>query len=101
VTCPSLLSDDDDEETLGDQARHALRGDVRCVEEVRVLSATTYKQLPASAIGRLGAKPGQKNLLSRVVLRDLDNTLTSQAANTLRNRIYQALHQGTEHQWAE
>jgi phenylalanyl-tRNA synthetase alpha chain len=36
----------------------------------------------------------------RVVLRDLDKTLTNQAANALRDRIYHALHQGTEYQWA-
>jgi phenylalanyl-tRNA synthetase alpha chain len=91
---------DDDEETLGDRVRDALGAETSCVEEVRVLSATTYRQLPASAIGRLGAKPGQKNLLVRVVLRDLETTLTNQAANALRDRIYGALHQGTEYQWA-
>lgn len=92
---------DEDEETLGDRVRDALGADTGCVEEVRVLSATAYAQLPASAIGRLGAKPGQKNLLVRVVLRDLEKTLTNQTANTLRDRIYRALHQGTEYQWAE
>jgi phenylalanyl-tRNA synthetase alpha chain len=91
---------DDDEETLGDRVRDALGADASCVEEVRVLSATTCQQLPASAIGRLGARPGQKNLLVRVVLRDLETTLTNQAANALRDRIYRALHQGTEYQWA-
>ncbi len=90
----------DDEETLGDRVRDALGADASVVEEVRVLSATAYPQLPASAIERLGARPGQMNLLVRVVLRDLDKTLTSQAANALRDRIYRALHQGTEHQWA-
>ena len=75
------VSGDDDEETLGDRVRDALGADTSCVEEVRVFSATGYQQLPASAIGRLGAKPGQKNLLARVVLRDL-------------------LHQGTGYQWA-
>jgi phenylalanyl-tRNA synthetase alpha chain len=90
----------DDEETLGDRVRDALGTDARCVEEVRVLSATAYGQLPAAAIGRLGAKPGQRNLLVRVILRDLDKTLTREAANALRNRIYQALHQGTVYQWA-
>jgi phenylalanyl-tRNA synthetase alpha chain len=65
-----------------------------------VLSATAYQRLPASAVSRLGAKPGQKNLLVHVVLRDLDKTLTNQAANALRDRIYQALHRGTEYQWA-
>ena len=94
------VPEDDDEETLGDRVRDALGADSNCVEEIRVLSATAYQQLPASAIARLGAKPGQKNLLVRVVLRDLDKTLTNQAANALRDRIYQALHQGTHYQWA-
>jgi phenylalanyl-tRNA synthetase alpha chain len=94
------VPDDDDEETLGDRVRDALGADTACVEEVRVLSATAYQQLPASATGRLGAKPGQKNLLVRVVLRDLGKTLTNQTANALRDRIYRALHQGTEYQWA-
>jgi phenylalanyl-tRNA synthetase alpha chain len=94
------VSADDDEETLGDRVRDALDADASCVEEVKVLSATACRQLPAAAIGRLGARPGQKNLLVRVVLRDLDKTLTNQAANALRDRIYRALHQGTEYQWA-
>lgn len=59
-----------------------------------MLSATAYEQLPESAIARLGARPGQQNLLVRVVLRDLDTTLTNKAANALRDRIYDALHQG-------
>jgi len=94
------VSADDDEETLGDRVRDALGGDARCVEEIRVLSATAYQHLPASAIRRLGARPEHKNLLVRVVLRDLDKTLTNDAANAVRDRIYRALHQGTEYQWA-
>jgi len=94
------VPEDEDEETLGDRVRDALGADASCVEEVRVLSATVYRHLPASAIGRLGARPGQKNLLVRVVLRDLDKTLTNQTANALRDRIYRALHQGTEYQLA-
>jgi phenylalanyl-tRNA synthetase alpha chain len=70
------------------------------VEEVRVLSATPGDSLPAAAARRLGARPGQKNLLVRVVLRDLEKTLTNEAANALRDRIYLAVHQGAEHQWA-
>jgi phenylalanyl-tRNA synthetase alpha chain len=95
------VADDHDEETLGDRVRDALGADACRVEEVRVVAATAYQQLPASAVGRLGARPGQKNLLLRVVLRDLDTTLTSDAANALRDRIYRALHQGTNDQWAK
>jgi phenylalanyl-tRNA synthetase alpha chain len=94
------VAEDEDEETLGDRVRDALGGDAPCVEEVRVLSATACDRLPASAVRRLGARPGQKNLLVRVVLRDLEKTLTNEAANSLRDRIYLAIHQGTEYQWA-
>jgi phenylalanyl-tRNA synthetase alpha chain len=91
---------DEDEETLGDRVRDALGDDASCVEEVRVLSATACDQLPASAVRRLGARPGQRNLLVRVVLADLERTLTNEAANVLRDRIYLAIHQGTQYQWA-
>jgi phenylalanyl-tRNA synthetase alpha chain len=94
------VAEDENEETLGDRVRDALGGDAPCVEEVRVLSATACDRLPASAVRRLGARPGQKNLLVRVVLRDLEKTLTNEAANSLRDRIYLAIHQGTEYQWA-
>jgi phenylalanyl-tRNA synthetase alpha chain len=94
------VAEDQDEETLGDRVRDALGSDASCVEEARVLSATDCDRLPASAARRLGARPGQKNLLVRVVLRDLEKTLTNEAANSLRDRIYLAIHQGTEYQWA-
>jgi phenylalanyl-tRNA synthetase alpha chain len=91
---------DEDTETIGDRVRDALGPDAPSVEEVRVLSATPGDRLPAVAARRLGARPGQQNLLVRVVLRDLEKTLTSEAANALRDRIYAAVHQGAEHQWA-
>jgi phenylalanyl-tRNA synthetase alpha chain len=90
----------EDEETLGDRVREALGADAPCVEEVRVLAATPYARLPGPAARRLGARPGQQNLLVRVVLRDLEKTLTNEAANRLRDRIYLAIHQGTQYQWA-
>ena len=94
------VAEDEDEETLGDRVRDALGVDAPCVEEVRVLAATPCDRLPASAARRLGATRGQKNLLVRVVLRDLEKTLTNEAANSLRDRLYLAIHQGTEYQWA-
>jgi phenylalanyl-tRNA synthetase alpha chain len=89
---------DEDEETLGDRIRDALGADASRVEEARVLADTDCGLLPEPAIARLGARPGQRNLLVRVVLRDLDSTLTSEAANVLRDRIYRALHQGTRYE---
>jgi phenylalanyl-tRNA synthetase alpha chain len=87
--------DDYDEETLGDRIRDALGADADLVEEAKLLSATPYEHLPPAAIARLGARPGQRNLLIRVVLADLGTTLTNAAANVLRDRVYEALHQGT------
>ena len=83
-----------DAETLGDRVREALGPDAELVEEVAVLSTTPYVNLPAQARERLGIRPGQQNVLLRVVLRPTDRTLTAGGANTLRNRIYGALHEG-------
>lgn len=90
----------EDDETLGDRVRDALGAGADCVEEVTVVSSTACADLPEAALARLGARPGQRNLLVRVVLRHLDRTLTDGEANALRDRVYAAIHQGTRHQWA-
>jgi phenylalanyl-tRNA synthetase alpha chain len=87
-------------EELGDRVRAALGSQARCVEQVEVVSETPYEALPPQAVARLGMEPGQKNVLVRVVLRDLERTLTHAEANALRNQIYRALHEGSQHQWA-
>jgi phenylalanyl-tRNA synthetase alpha chain len=87
-------------EDLGDRVRDALGEEADAVEEVAVLAETGYHQLPGQAIARLGIRPGQKNVLVRVVLRHLERTVTDAEANRLRDRVYAALHQGTHHEWA-
>ncbi len=89
-----------DDEILGDRIRDALGPDADAVENVAILSSTPQEDLPGPAATRLGARPGQHNLLVRVVLRRLERTLTDEEANSLRDRIYAAIHQGTRHQWA-
>jgi phenylalanyl-tRNA synthetase alpha chain len=89
-----------DDETLGDRIREALGADADSVEDVAILSSTPCEDLPAAAGARLGARPGQRNLLVRVVLRHLERSLTDDDANSLRDRIYAAIHQGSRHQWA-
>jgi phenylalanyl-tRNA synthetase alpha chain len=91
---------DEDDETLGDLVREALGPDADAVEDVTILSSTRCADLPAAALARLGARPGQHNLLVRVVLRRLERTLTDAQANDLRDRIYARLHRGTAWQWA-
>jgi phenylalanyl-tRNA synthetase alpha chain len=87
-------------EELGDRVRAALGPDARAVEAVEVLAVTPAADLPAAARARIGILGGQRNVLLRVVLRDLERTLTAADANRLRDRIYAALHQGAAHQWA-
>jgi len=92
---------DDTAEALGDRVRAALGERAAAVEDVAIVSATPYDALPAAARARIGLAPGQRNLLVRVVLRDLERTLTAAEANDLRDRIYRALHRGAAHQWAQ
>ena len=70
------------------------------MESVEVLSETAYGDLPPAAIERLGISSGQKNTLLRVVLRDLRRALTDEEANTLRDEVYAAVHEGAAWQWS-
>ncbi len=83
-----------DAETLGDQIREALGRDAELIEEVAVLSTTAYEDLPEAARERLGIRPGQENVLLRVVLRPADRTLSGDEVNALRDRVYAAVHAG-------
>ena len=62
----------------------------RCagVEAIDVVGETPYTDLPAAARERLGIGPTQKNVLLRIVIRDLERTLTTAEANALRDEIY-------------
>jgi len=80
---------DADAETLGAVVRDTIGSSA--VEEVLVLGETGLGKLPPAAIDRLGIRPGQKNVLLRVVLRHPSRTMSDEEANTLRDRIYEAL----------
>jgi phenylalanyl-tRNA synthetase alpha chain len=94
------IAPDDLVEDLGDRVRNSLGPDAVSVEEVTVLSETPCSDLPPQAVSRLGARAEQKNVLVRIVLRDLERTLTDGEANDMRDRIYMALHQGSAFEWA-
>jgi phenylalanyl-tRNA synthetase alpha chain len=85
------VGSDADVETIGDVVRAAV-GDL--AEEVVVLSETPVPDLPPVAVARLGARPDQKNVLLRLVLRHPTRTLTDDEANTARDAAYGAVHQG-------
>lgn len=87
-------------EELGDRVRQALGERAESLESVEVLSETPYELLPEQARERIGIAPGQKNVLVRIVIRDLVRTLTSAEANALRDAVYASLHEGSAWQWA-
>jgi len=82
-------------EELGDRVRAALGARVDQVEAVEVVSETPGSALPAMAAARLGLTSGQKNVLVRLTIRDLQRTLTHDEANEIRDLVYRALHEGT------
>jgi phenylalanyl-tRNA synthetase alpha chain len=81
-------------EEIGDRVRDALGAAAEAVEAVEVLAETAGDELPEAAAERLGLKPGQKNVLVRVVLRHPSRTLTRYEANGLRDRVFAAIHRG-------
>jgi phenylalanyl-tRNA synthetase alpha chain len=87
-------------EELGDRVRAALGDRADVVEAIEVVGETTYEELPAAARERLRLRADQKNVLLRVVLRDLSRTLTHAEANELRDAIYGAVHEGPVMEWA-
>jgi phenylalanyl-tRNA synthetase alpha chain len=83
----------DDEETLGDRVRDALGAGASCVEHVSVLSSPPSRTCrPRDQPPRRPAGAGGNLLVASCW--DLEKTLTGAEANALRNRVYQALHQG-------
>ncbi len=87
-------------EAMGDRVRAALGDRAEAIEAVEVVDETPYGKLPPAARARLGIAPEQKNVLLRVILRDLARTLTHAEANELRDAIYAAVHEGEKMEWA-
>jgi phenylalanyl-tRNA synthetase alpha chain len=89
-------------EELGDRVRQSLTPDaLESVEEVGVAAETGAAGLSAHAIARIGLRPGQKNVLLRLVLRHPTRTLTAAQANGIRDAVYAAVHEGDVYQWTD
>ena len=88
-------------EELGDRIRERVEPSaLEAVEELTVVAETPAAELPPPAAERIGLRPGQKNVLVRLVLRHPTRTLTAEEANRTRNAVYAAIHEGGVHQWA-
>lgn len=84
-----------DPESLGARVREALEERAGCVESLEVLSTTAWAKVPHVARARIGMGPEHVNVLVRMVLRDLNQTLTDAQANELRDAVYGVLHHGS------
>lgn len=69
------------------------------IETIKIISETPYEKLSCTAIERLGIKYDQKNILLRIVLRDLVKTLESEEVNKIYTIIYKKIHKGTKGYW--
>lgn len=86
-----------DMDLLGETVRETLGEQSQWIEELKLLSTTSYEQLPPTAQQRLGMQPHHVNLLLRIVLRHPTKSIPTQLANEIRNRVYLALNQGIHH----
>lgn len=89
------VSKNDTEEDICEMIREVFGEQSDLLEEVQILERTPYEKLHPVAIERLGASPGQDNVLVRIILRHPDKTLTKEEAAALYTMAYPKLHQGT------
>ncbi len=84
------------EEDINEEIKIAFGEKSYLVENVVIHSRTKYVDLPEIAREKLGAQPGQDNVLVRITLRHPDVTLTKKEVNELYDQAYPKLHKGTK-----
>lgn len=82
------------EEDVSQDIEAAIGENIESLESVELLSETSYEDLPIVAKGKLGINTGQKNVLVRITLRDLNRTLTGEEANQIYKKIYSKVNHG-------
>jgi phenylalanyl-tRNA synthetase alpha chain len=66
------------------------------IESMTIVTETNYEKLPEVAIERLGMNENQKNVLLRIVLRDLDKSLIHEQVDKIHYDIYNLIHEGED-----
>ena len=95
-----VITGSPDSELLGGAVRSALGAAADDLESVSILNSTPWEHLAPAARARLGLRPGQENVVLRLVLRPLGGSLTAEQANQLRDRVYATVHEGPNWEWA-
>jgi len=73
---------------------HVSQGVENIIESMSIVTETNYEKLPEVAIERLGMNENQKNVLLRIVLRDLDKSLIHEEVDKIHSDIYSLIHKG-------
>ena len=84
------------EEALTERILHAAGARREWIEAVEIKGRWRYPSLPENIRQRLGLEAHQENLLLRVGLRDWSQSISRDEANDLYDRIYAAIHQGSD-----
>ena len=82
------------EEDISQDIENAIGDDISSLEEIELLSETSYEDLPDLARAKLGINPNQKNVLVRITLRNLNKTITKKEANVIYEKIYKKVNKG-------
>jgi len=91
----SLTVSDPDMEIIGDRIRVALGDRADWLEEIVVVSASSWDEVPAVARERLGMAPHQTNLLIRLIMRSASESIPKEIANEVYDIVYAELHEGS------
>ncbi len=83
-------------EDICEDIKMAFGDNAYLIENVSVASRTKFKDLLPIVVEKLGATPGQDNVLVKITLRHPEMTLTKKQANELYDSVYPKLHKGTK-----
>lgn len=84
------------EEDICEDIKVAFGDQAFLIENVKIISRTKYEDLVPIAREKLGAQPGQDNVLVNIMLRHPDSTMTKKQANELYDAAYPKLNRGTK-----
>jgi phenylalanyl-tRNA synthetase alpha chain len=82
------------EEDISQNIEKAIGGSIGALESIELISETKYDDLPDVAKLKLGISSGQKNVLVRITLRDLNRSISNKEANQIYSKIYSRVNEG-------
>lgn len=84
------------EEELVECVIQALQEDAQWLQTLEIKGRWPVQDLPPGSVSKLGARPGQENLLIRLTWQDPCGSLARPRVNALSARVYRSLHEGTQ-----